>query len=103
MATATSFAIAIPLSTRSSLTRDEEIAIRHDEHYLGEYDEYFVAPKGMSFARPDSKRYRFRGSTFGVAQGLEFAFEVSPRMCFEMNSHRLPSGTQAWARYDRCF
>jgi hypothetical protein len=38
-----------------------------------------------------------------VAQGLEFAFEVAPRMCFELNHRRLPFGSHAWARYDRAF
>jgi hypothetical protein len=38
-----------------------------------------------------------------VEQGLEFAFEASPRMCFELNHRRLPFGCHAWARYDRAF
>jgi Protein of unknown function (DUF5672) len=38
-----------------------------------------------------------------VEQGLEFAFEAAPRMCFELNHRRLPFGCHAWARYDRAF
>jgi hypothetical protein len=38
-----------------------------------------------------------------VATGLRFAFEVSPRLCFERNQHQLPFGCHAWARYDRAF
>jgi hypothetical protein len=38
-----------------------------------------------------------------VAEGLRFAFELSPRMCFELNNHELPFGCHAWARYDRAF
>ncbi len=38
-----------------------------------------------------------------VATGLRFAFEVSPRLCFERNHHQLPFGCHAWARYDRAF
>ena len=38
-----------------------------------------------------------------VEQGLQFAFEVAPRMCFELNNRRLPFGCHAWARYDRAF
>jgi hypothetical protein len=34
---------------------------------------------------------------------LRFAFEVSPRHCFDLNGHRLPFGCHAWARYDRAF
>lgn len=43
---------------------------------------------------------------FNVAtleQGLEFAFEVSPRTCLEMNGGKMPFGCHAWARYDREF
>lgn len=35
--------------------------------------------------------------------GLDFAFEVSPRMCFELNGNRIPFGCHAWPRYDRSF
>jgi hypothetical protein len=38
-----------------------------------------------------------------LEQGLQFAFEVSPRICFEMNHRRLPFGCHAWPRYDRAF
>lgn len=38
-----------------------------------------------------------------VEQGLEFAFEVAPRQCFEMNGGKMPFGCHAWARYDRSF
>jgi uncharacterized protein DUF5672 len=35
--------------------------------------------------------------------GLRFAFEVGPKVCFELNQHKLPFGCHAWARYDRGF
>ncbi|HEX9665705.1 MAG TPA: DUF5672 family protein [Thermodesulfobacteriota bacterium] len=35
--------------------------------------------------------------------GLRFAFEVAPRLCFELNNHKLPFGCHAWYRYDRDF
>lgn len=44
--------------------------------------------------------------TFRVAsleEGLRFAFEVSPRTCFEMNGRRMPFGCHAWGRYDKAF
>lgn len=34
---------------------------------------------------------------------LSFAFEVAPRLCFELNSRKLPFGCHAWHRYDREF
>ena len=38
-----------------------------------------------------------------LEEGLDFAFEVSPRTCLEMNGGRMPFGCHAWARYDREF
>ncbi len=38
-----------------------------------------------------------------LAQGLQFAFEASPRTCLQMNGGRLPFGCHAWARYDHEF
>lgn len=38
-----------------------------------------------------------------VDTALKFAFEVSPRWCFERTSHQLPFGCHAWPRYDRGF
>ena len=44
--------------------------------------------------------------TFRVAsaeEALPFAFEMSPRWCYEQNGFHLPFGCHAWARYDRDF
>ncbi len=38
-----------------------------------------------------------------VADGLRFAFEVSPRVCLELNDGNMPFGCHAWPRYDREF
>lgn len=38
-----------------------------------------------------------------LEDGLRFAFEVSPRLCLEMNGGKMPFGCHAWARYDRAF
>lgn len=38
-----------------------------------------------------------------VSQGLEFAFEAAPRVCYEMNNSRMPFGCHAWAKFDRSF
>jgi hypothetical protein len=35
--------------------------------------------------------------------GLQFAFEVAPRQCYELNERTLPFGCHAWSRYDRSF
>ncbi|MCW5798356.1 MAG: hypothetical protein KIT40_07650 [Nitrospira sp.] len=38
-----------------------------------------------------------------VEVGLRFAFEVAPRLCYDMNHRQLPFGCHAWPRYDRGF
>lgn len=38
-----------------------------------------------------------------VEQGLRFAFEGGPRICFELSNHQMPFGCHAWAKYDRAF
>lgn len=38
-----------------------------------------------------------------VEEGLRFAFEAAPRLCFEMNGGKLPFGAHAWPKYDRAF
>jgi hypothetical protein len=38
-----------------------------------------------------------------LEEGLEFAFEVGPRKCFEMNGGKMPFGCHAWEKYDRSF
>jgi hypothetical protein len=36
-------------------------------------------------------------------EALPFAFEMSPRWCYEQNGNQLPFGCHAWARYDKAF
>jgi hypothetical protein len=36
-------------------------------------------------------------------EAIGFAFEVAPRLMYEMNGHRLPFGCHAWERFDREF
>jgi hypothetical protein len=38
-----------------------------------------------------------------IEEGLRFAFEVAPRLCFEMNNRTLPFGCHAWYKFDRTF
>jgi hypothetical protein len=43
----------------------------------------------------------FKIASFDI--GLRFAFEVAPRLCFELNKRKLPFGCHAWYRYDKDF
>jgi len=38
-----------------------------------------------------------------VEEGLRFAFEAPPRLCFELNHRQLPFGCHAWMKFDRAF
>jgi hypothetical protein len=38
-----------------------------------------------------------------VEDGLRFAFEAAPRLCFELNRQQLPFGCHAWPKFDRSF
>lgn len=48
-------AVAVPLTTRPELTPDEQISLRHLEHYLPGYDKFFIAAEGM--ALPQTSGY----------------------------------------------
>lgn len=38
-----------------------------------------------------------------VPEALEFAFEIVPKYCYELNGNKLPFGCHAWERYDEEF
>jgi hypothetical protein len=61
-------AIVVPISERPVFTRDEEISLRHLEHFLGRYDKYLIAPKGASIARAGFDLMTFRKRYFGSAE-----------------------------------
>lgn len=50
-----------------------------------------------------AKHYMPEFKVATVEMGLRFAFEVAPRLCFELNHECLPFGCHAWPRYDRDF
>ncbi len=69
-------------------------ARRHMASWTGNED--------IFFAEYASKYYRdFKVASFET--GLQFAFELAPSKCFELNGRRLPFGCHAWHRYDRDF
>jgi len=61
----------------------------------GKHEDRFWAKEAIKYYP------RFRFPPVDVA--LRFAFEVSPRWCFELNKGELPFGCHAWERYDRAF
>lgn len=58
-------AIVVPMSNRADLQPDEQISIRHLEHYLGQYDKYLVVPESLAIEIPDFLLARFDDSFFG--------------------------------------
>jgi len=67
----------------------------HDPGHYGDNNDFF-----WSY---DAARLLPTFRVAPVEQGLRFAFEAAPRLCFELNHHRLPFGCHAWAKFDRDF
>jgi len=63
--------------------------------HLSRNEDYFWSDEAVKYY-PEFK-------VASVETGLEFAFEVAPRRCFDLNNRRLPFGCHAWHRYDREF
>lgn len=67
---------------------------------------WYLANYTLNEDRFWSDRAFFFDPDFCVAPvdvALRFAFERYPRYCFERNSHKLPFGCHAWAKWDREF
>lgn len=60
-------AVLIPLSTKPTFTPDEQISLRHVNHYLGRYDRYLLAPEGSTVAVPTMRTLTFPRKFFGSA------------------------------------
>src|SRR4051794_39753748 len=59
-------AIVVPLSFRPDLTPDEQISMRHLQHYFGDYDKYLIAPRGLTIPKIEGFRIkRFSRKYFG--------------------------------------
>jgi hypothetical protein len=58
-------AIVVPLSLRSELTSDEQISMRHLLHFLGDYDKYLIAPRGLRVQSDGFRVKRFSRKFFG--------------------------------------
>ena len=60
-------AVVVPISNRSELTPEERISFSHLNHYLGKYDKYIVAPKGVKTDFSGFEIKRFDNKFFGSA------------------------------------
>jgi hypothetical protein len=61
-------AIAVPTSTRSTLTADEQISLRHLLRHLGHHDRYLVRPQSVPIELPDFGQRVFGDEYFGSAR-----------------------------------
>lgn len=61
-------AIVVPLSNRPTLLPEEEVSIRHLRHYLGRYDTYALAPRGLEVPLAGFDVVRFADRYFGSAR-----------------------------------
>jgi hypothetical protein len=62
-------AIIVPLAPRPYLLDDEEVSMRHLCHYLGRYDKYAIAPKGLHLERDGFHTLNFSRRFFGSCVG----------------------------------
>ena len=60
-------AVVVPLSTRSELTSEEQISLRHLVHFLGDYDKFLVVPKSHQMKLPGFGIKPFDNKFFGSA------------------------------------
>ena len=60
-------AVVVPASTRSDLTHEEELSMRHLLHFLQPYDKYLIAPAGVSLQREGFRVLKFHRKFFGSA------------------------------------
>jgi hypothetical protein len=51
----------------------------------------------------EARRYYPQFAVATVEEALRFAFETSPRLCFELAGQKLPFGCHGWPKYDRNF
>jgi hypothetical protein len=62
-----SVAIVVPWPGGNDLTESQKISLRHLRHFLGDYDSYFIAPRGVSCKIEGMSTMRFRARYFGSA------------------------------------
>jgi hypothetical protein len=60
-------AIVVPASARKEFLPEEEISLRHLFRFLGPYDKYLVAPRGLSLQREGFRVLKFSRKFFGSA------------------------------------
>src|SRR5262252_853341 len=58
-------AVVVPIYNRKEFTPDEQISLKHLVHFLGRYDKYLVAPKGLDIDCSDFQVKRFDEKFFG--------------------------------------
>jgi Protein of unknown function (DUF5672) len=60
-------AIIVPMSTRDTLTEEEEISLRQLRHHLGSRDKFLIVPEGSKLDLPDFHVMPFPRRFFGSA------------------------------------
>jgi len=60
-------AVVVPMSNRAQLTHEEQISMKHLNHYLGKYDRYLIVPKSLRIKIPGFRIKRFKEAYFGSA------------------------------------
>ena len=63
-----SVAIVVPLHNRKEFTPEEEVSVRHLNHFLRKYDKYLVAPKSLDISVSGFGIKRFPDQFFGSTE-----------------------------------
>jgi len=72
-------AVVVPGYARDKFTNDEEISLRHMEHYLKRYDKYLIVPRGVNINRPGFQLVGFDQRFFG-SQSANTRLMLSPSL-----------------------
>ena len=84
-------AVCIP-THKSELSADEQISVRHLEHYLGDYDKFLVIPDNLDVSVPGCRPIRFDPAYFTSVQAYS-------RLCLSEEFYRAFEGY----RYILCY
>lgn len=94
---------------------DKPIGVGNGGFSLRKVKKFYYASKVVHLLRPNLKKLKVQEDTYWtnhiikhlpgfkipkIEKALEFAFEVQPNKCYELNNYKLPFGVHAWYKYD---
>jgi len=80
-------AIVVPLSTSRELTTEEQVSLRHLQHFLGHYDKFIIHPESLPVSQEDFTPLPFSDRYFGSVRNHNFLL-VSPHFYKTFRDYR---------------